>query len=61
MASRQYSIPYNPQDWGPVRGNHGQATYSQQATVHHAAPQQRLHAGWWFSRNAEKHLPKLTR
>jgi hypothetical protein len=24
------------------------ATYTQQATVHHAAPQQRLHGGWWL-------------
>jgi hypothetical protein len=48
MASRQYSVPYNPQDWGPVGVNASQAAaYSQQATVHHAAPQQRLHGGWW--------------
>ncbi|CEO60215.1 hypothetical protein PMG11_04853 [Penicillium brasilianum] len=44
MASRQYSVPYNPQDWGPVGGNHSQSAYSQQASVHHVAPQQRLHA-----------------
>ncbi|KAE8372901.1 hypothetical protein BDV26DRAFT_273203 [Aspergillus bertholletiae] len=28
MASRQYNVPYNPQDWGPVGGS-GQPTYPQ--------------------------------
>ncbi|GLA18292.1 hypothetical protein AnigIFM62618_005447 [Aspergillus niger] len=31
MASRQYNVPYNPQDWGPVGSgsmNAGQATYT---------------------------------
>ncbi|KAE8358405.1 hypothetical protein BDV27DRAFT_69836 [Aspergillus caelatus] len=28
MASRQYNVPYNPQDWGPVGGS-GQSTYPQ--------------------------------
>jgi hypothetical protein len=31
MTSRQYNVPYNPQDWGPVSGAalNGHATYQQ--------------------------------
>ncbi|PLB55049.1 hypothetical protein P170DRAFT_374521 [Aspergillus steynii IBT 23096] len=28
MASRQYTVPYNPQDWGPVNGAHMHAAQS---------------------------------
>ncbi|EPS33516.1 hypothetical protein PDE_08478 [Penicillium oxalicum 114-2] len=41
MASRQFSVPYNPQDWGPVGGNSSQMGYAQQPGLHHAAQQQR--------------------
>jgi hypothetical protein len=36
MTSRQYNVPYNPQDWGPVSGaasNVGHATYPQTNSV----------------------------
>lgn len=32
MTSRQYNVPYNPQDWGPVSGaalNSGHPAYQQ--------------------------------
>lgn len=58
MASRQYSVPYNPQDWGPVGGNPVQAAYSQQSPMHHAAPQQRHHGGWWLSDKMQTKIPK---
>ncbi|KAJ5168321.1 uncharacterized protein N7482_003915 [Penicillium canariense] len=41
MASRQYSVPYNPQDWGPVGGAPAQTAYSQPNNVHRTAPQRR--------------------
>ncbi|KAI9375290.1 hypothetical protein BJX61DRAFT_539951 [Aspergillus egyptiacus] len=31
MASRQYNVPYNPQDWGPVSHGHGSLNVGQQA------------------------------
>ncbi|PLB35118.1 uncharacterized protein BDW47DRAFT_68688 [Aspergillus candidus] len=33
MASRQYNMPYNPQDWGPVGVSAGQAAYQQHQTL----------------------------
>ncbi|KAJ5482698.1 hypothetical protein N7539_006144 [Penicillium diatomitis] len=42
MAARQFSMPYNPQDWGPVGGHSSQPGYAQQPTLHHAAQQQRV-------------------
>ena len=32
MTSRQYNVPYNPQDWGPVGGS-GQSTYPQTTSM----------------------------
>ncbi|KAJ5089556.1 hypothetical protein N7532_008240 [Penicillium argentinense] len=46
MASRQpagYSVPYNPQDWGPM-GAPGQAPYHQSSNTPRVAPQQRTYA-----------------
>ncbi|KAB8074095.1 hypothetical protein BDV29DRAFT_174170 [Aspergillus leporis] len=40
MASRQYNVPYNPQDWGPVRGS-GQSTYPQTNNMLRIVPQSR--------------------
>lgn len=48
MASRQpanYSVPYNPQDWGPMGGAPVQAPYHQSNSVPRVAPQQRTYAG----------------
>lgn len=50
MASRQptsYSVPYNPQDWGPMGGPPGSAPapYHQSSNVPRVAPQQRTYAG----------------
>ena len=32
-----YTVPYNPQDWGPVGGPTAQAAYSQSSNVHRVA------------------------
>ncbi|THC90836.1 hypothetical protein EYZ11_009705 [Aspergillus tanneri] len=47
MASRQYNVPYNPQDWGPVSGAHmlpGHTSYPQSNNNNmlRIIPQQRL-------------------
>ncbi|KAE8355826.1 hypothetical protein BDV28DRAFT_20480 [Aspergillus coremiiformis] len=39
MASRQYNVPYNPQDWGPVGS--GQSTYPQTNNMLRIIPQSR--------------------
>ncbi|KAJ5679369.1 hypothetical protein N7462_007613 [Penicillium macrosclerotiorum] len=39
-----YTIPYNPQDWGPVGGPAAQAAYPQSNNVHRVIHQQRAHA-----------------
>lgn len=47
MASRQYNVPYNPQDWGPV-GVSGQSTYPQTNSMTRIISQSRQagsHAG----------------
>ncbi|CAI7601910.1 unnamed protein product [Penicillium pancosmium] len=47
MASRQaasYSVPYNPQDWGPMGGGPAQAPYHQSSSAPRVAPQQRTYA-----------------
>ncbi|PYI06463.1 hypothetical protein BO78DRAFT_397191 [Aspergillus sclerotiicarbonarius CBS 121057] len=44
MASRQYNVPYNPQDWGPVGNgslNAGQSTYPQTNNMLRIASQPR--------------------
>ncbi|PYI34443.1 hypothetical protein BP00DRAFT_443776 [Aspergillus indologenus CBS 114.80] len=44
MSSRQYNVPYNPQDWGPVGHtsvNPGQQTYSQANNMLRIVPQPR--------------------
>ncbi|KAB8239345.1 uncharacterized protein BDW43DRAFT_1717 [Aspergillus alliaceus] len=40
MASRQYNVPYNPQDWGPVGGS-GQSAYVQPNNMLRIIPQAR--------------------
>lgn len=48
MASRQaasYSVPYNPQDWGPMGGGPAQAPYHQSSSAPRVASQQRTYAG----------------
>ena len=48
MSSRQpaaYSVPYNPQDWGPL-GAPAQNQYSHAGNQLRIAPPQRAHAGW---------------
>ncbi|KAJ5221667.1 uncharacterized protein N7469_010554 [Penicillium citrinum] len=47
MASRHtasYSVPYNPQDWGPMSGAPAQAPYQQSHSAPRVAPQQRGYA-----------------
>ncbi|RAL17527.1 uncharacterized protein BO97DRAFT_402089 [Aspergillus homomorphus CBS 101889] len=44
MSSRQYTVPYNPQDWGPVGNtsiNTGQQTYPQANNMLRIVPQPR--------------------
>ncbi|KAL2866570.1 uncharacterized protein BJX67DRAFT_131753 [Aspergillus lucknowensis] len=44
MASRQYSVPYNPQDWGPLNNspmNAGQSAYASSGNILRIVPHQR--------------------